>query len=507
MWQHRRLVTGAACGRQVGPDSRKAVLVVASLVAAGCVLRLARPEVHSFWIDEGSTVLLARSADLVAAMRADSHPPLSFLAFRAWGTVFGWSDLALRLLPALASCVSLALFVPLAHAWLGRRRAPWAVALYAFSPLLVWLAHEVRMYALVELATLLVLHAARGAWRRPSIARHVLLAACTALATGLHYYGAFAGLIVIAQALVRRRDAALRWSDAGATAAACALGVAAWAPWLVTILPDQLANDWPRIAHFGWRDVAETPARLVAVDFVALHEHGVAWIGWAVAGLCTLGVCAWIAVALFGRAATSRAAGAGEAREDPLAPREALCAALVPIAAALVLAACAQGGFQPRYLVTAVPGMIACAAGGLASLRPRLLARAAGGLLLCGALSMCVLQLAQNRREDYRSACREIAARWQPGDRLLVVCCVPRPYVMATVEHYLRDRPAVLGSALDLERYLAGGEPVPSGTRIHVIWREATICWQPFDDLRRTHRFLEQAPPRFRIHRKLAEAP
>jgi hypothetical protein len=186
---------------------------------------------------------------------------------------------------------------------------------------------------------------------------------------------------------------------------------------------------------------------------------------------------------------------------------EALCAAVVPVVASLILAASVRGGFQPRYLLTAVPGTIACIACGLSSLRPPWLARASGGILLACALALSVLQLAENRREDYRSACREIEERWQPGDRLLVICCVPKPYVLATVDHYLRERPDILESALDADAYLAGREPLPAGTRIHVIWREATICWQPFDDLRRTHRFVEESPPRFRIHRILAVAP
>jgi hypothetical protein len=62
--------------------------VLVALVVAGFVLRLARPEVHSFWIDEGLTLRIAQARDMIAALRDDSHPPLSFMVWRAWGAVF-----------------------------------------------------------------------------------------------------------------------------------------------------------------------------------------------------------------------------------------------------------------------------------------------------------------------------------------------------------------------------------------------------------------------------------
>ncbi len=475
--------------RELIRRSRDAVRIA---LIVGVLLRLVRPEVHSFWFDEGATLLAAQAPDLLAFLRHDSHPPLAFLLVRAWSAVFGQGDFALRLLPALAACLALLLFAPLARRWLGERRAPWAVALYAVSPLLVWYAHEVRMYAFVELATLVVLHAALWLWRAPGQSRWIAVTAAVAVVTGLHYYGALAGLAVCAQAALRYAKRRLALLDVLVTAAACALGVGVWTPWLVTILPAQYANEWPRIALFGWREVAEMPVRLVAVDLIVLVEHGVPWIGWVLGALCSLGPVVW-----FLRTAVRFNQGA----------LDALCVAFVPLLAALVLAWLVNGGFQPRYLTVAAPGMIACVAGGIATLPPAWLGRAAGSVLLAAALATTVLQLAGNRREDYRTACAEIVERWQSGDRLLVIACVPRPYVRATVEHYLRDRPDILGATIDAEAYLDGGDRPPSGTRLHVLWRSATICWEPFGRLRSTHVFEEESEARFRITRFLTRVP
>lgn len=460
-------------------------------VALGFALRLARPEVHSFWIDEGMTVAIAEAADPWSLLRQDSHPPLAFLLFRAWMGAFGASDLALRLLPAIAACASLALFAPLARAWLGRgERSAWAVALYAVSPLLVWYAHEVRMYAFVELAALLVLFAARRAWARPSVARWIALALAIALATGFHYYGALAGVAVVAQS-ARAGARAFAW-----TSAAGALGVGAWLPWLAEYLPRQRAGEWPVIVQTSARDLAELPARLVAVDLAVLREHGVAAVAWALAALCAAGVLVGLARAFV-------------AREPGL--RDAALALVAPVLVGLLLAIAAGGGFQPRYLTPAIPGAIATIAGGLVSASERRRARI-GGRALCAVLVACAatttaLQLAQNRREDYRAAAAEIRERWRPGDRLLLLVCVPDVQVSATIDHYLRDRPDVLASRLDARRYLDGVDRPPPGTRVHVVWREATVCWEPFDRLERTHAILERAPPRFRIHRLLVAVP
>ena len=71
-------------------------------LALGLWLRLTALEVQSLWFDEGGTLGVALAADPFELLRLDRHPPLSFLAFRAWVTVFGESDVAVRMLPALA---------------------------------------------------------------------------------------------------------------------------------------------------------------------------------------------------------------------------------------------------------------------------------------------------------------------------------------------------------------------------------------------------------------------
>jgi len=467
-------------------------IAIAIAVLVGWALRLARPEVHSFWIDEGLTLLAAQSDHLLDFLRWDSHPPLSFLIVRGWIALFGESDLALRLLPAIMSCVSLVLFARLAQAWLGQQRATAAVALYAVAPILVNYAHEVRMYAFVELATLLVLLAARAAWRSPTPTRWLVLAGATAVATGLHYYGSFAGLAVIADTLLRRAKGTAPAHAFVSTTAACALGVGVWIPTFLTLVPAQMANPWPRIVQTDARSLAELPLRLVASDLIVLVEHGIPWVGWLLATGCAGALLLALVRAV-------------RVADDGL--REALIACSVPVLAALILATVAGGAFHPRYLTPAIPGSIAAMSAGFALLQPAVLSRVVTAIVVACALATSMLQLSENRREDYRAACAEIRERWQDGDRLLVLVCVPDVQRFATIKHYLRDRPDILGSAMDPELYLSGRERPPPGTRVHVLWREATICFEPYAKLRDTHTVLENEPARFRIHRLLTAVP
>lgn len=133
------------------------------ICAAGLLLRLWGLGDKGLDYDEAATALMARApaGEIIAFhwRAAFEHPPLWQLTMRAWSLVFGQSEAALRLLPALAG----ALAVPLTWYWL---RLIWprrgglrltAAALVAASPTLVLYSQEARMYTVVVLLALLSL--------------------------------------------------------------------------------------------------------------------------------------------------------------------------------------------------------------------------------------------------------------------------------------------------------------------------------------------------------------
>ncbi len=77
------------------------MIIFTLILALG--LRL-MPLNQSLWLDEATSALVTRMslADFFGKfMPGDFHPPLYYLALRAWGTLFGTSEIALRSLSIL----------------------------------------------------------------------------------------------------------------------------------------------------------------------------------------------------------------------------------------------------------------------------------------------------------------------------------------------------------------------------------------------------------------------
>ena len=108
--------------------------------------------------------------------------------------MFGESDAAVRLLPALLSCVSLGLFSGVAKRWLSGEARFFAVALYAVSPFHIWYAQEITPYAFLELGTMLTTAAfARALVSKSWLPECLGFGLGTAIAFGSQYMGVLVG--------------------------------------------------------------------------------------------------------------------------------------------------------------------------------------------------------------------------------------------------------------------------------------------------------------------------
>ena len=161
---------------------------------------------QSLWYDEGYSIMLAQQdAGRIIAQTAslDFNTPLHYLMLHVWTRLAGMSEFSARLLSVFAGVITVALAVPLIHLSVrGRRRhaaSLWAVGLLALSPMLVSVAQEARMYALLAcwctLAVVQLLHAQRTGRRRSWL----LWAVWNAAAFLTHVIGA---VFFAAQALV-----------------------------------------------------------------------------------------------------------------------------------------------------------------------------------------------------------------------------------------------------------------------------------------------------------------
>ncbi len=129
---------------------KSARVILGLELVVGLVLRLLFAQTRSIQYDDAFTILLAERSlvNIVAGTAADTMPPLFYFMLHFWGMV-SRELLWLRLLPTLLNLGSLMFLYLLMRDLVGRRAALWAVGLAAISPLQIFHAQDVRMYALL----------------------------------------------------------------------------------------------------------------------------------------------------------------------------------------------------------------------------------------------------------------------------------------------------------------------------------------------------------------------
>ena len=186
-----------------------ALLVV--LLLAGFALRLFQLDSFSFRGDEALTVLTWVSRPLAETLQSeipvrDPQPPLAFALFRGWATLFGTSELLMRLLPVLSSLAGIAGLYALGRRIGGRRTGLLAAALLAIHPFLIWHAQDARPYAIWVTASTISAWLALCALQRDRRRDWLLYVVAAAVAAYLYYLELFFLLALNLYALVNLRD-------------------------------------------------------------------------------------------------------------------------------------------------------------------------------------------------------------------------------------------------------------------------------------------------------------
>src|SRR5579864_2904877 len=198
------------------------ILLVLLLAAA---LRIINAGHFPVWTDEGWSTWAAsdhNAAAILNVVASDRHPPLYFLALSAWWTLAGDSRIALRFLSIAAGLLTVALTYRIGREWFGRSPALYAALIAAILPVAVYFSQEIRHYAWLTLATLLMTWLFLGYLRRPGVGILILyMLSVTAMLYTL-YIGAFmliihAGIGLIAwRGTVRHKFALIgAWLAAG----------------------------------------------------------------------------------------------------------------------------------------------------------------------------------------------------------------------------------------------------------------------------------------------------
>ncbi len=460
-----------------------------ALLALGAALRMRGLGVHSLELDEATTLSIARASDPIGALLTDRHPPLSHLAFGIWIELFGQTEIALRLLPALVSTAALALFGRLAFRWLEAPSAWFAFALFAVAPTQVWYGQELRMVPFVVLGTIVTLLGVDAMLRpsREGPRGGALVALGTFLCFGGHYLGLLVVPTVVALGVAAAASGVVSWLRVAAIVFASAAGLLPWIPWIAISIDTQYAI-W---FDAGGQDVdvayvAALPIRMVLVwtshvDTTLRPIVGVA-AGVLSAGLLLQGL-RWL-------------------QRGKVYEGWPLLAAAVPLLVALGLALRLPPELQARDLIVAAPGATLAMAAGLGVMRPWWL-RASLAIFLVGVCAMVSWNHgSQNLREDWRAAAADVAAAFQPGDRIVVVTGTRETHAQAPLRYYLRGREDLLAAIVDGAPFVGDGAlPTldPPLTRVHLVVRDAPYSTPLREQIEAKFEPLRRGPVRHRI--------
>jgi 4-amino-4-deoxy-L-arabinose transferase-like glycosyltransferase len=406
-------------GRWTAFWAERGPLVALLALAAG--VRLWGIARESLWLDEATSLLLARMdlRSLIAWTANDIHPPLYYLLLHFW-VPLGQSELVLRGFSALAGVLTVGVLYGLGKTLVDRELGLWAAFVLALSPLHVWYSQEARMYALLTLLYTTSLWLALRLWQRPSGRRWAAYVLVTAATLYTHYYAVFAILIenlfLFYLYFRRGRPSGLlrAWLLAQATVALL------FVPWM----PRFLANLG---GGGGWLAFSQGPPSLLVFPQTAiLYAVGTAreYLPEMVRRLAYLVVGLALAAGLWPLVAERRQAAQGELGAL-LTRREAsvfcLVSLMLPPASAWVASQVFKPMYSARYMLPFLPAFVLLLAWGLRCLRQRW-ARAAllTALSIVMGLSL-VTQVAVLEKPDWRGLAHQMVARAEPGDAVLFV--------------------------------------------------------------------------------------
>ena len=205
---------------------------LSGIVLIGTLLRFAGLGQESIWLDEVTSIIIARMplSSVVAWAAGDIHPPLYYVVLHFWLS-FGESEFAVRALSALLGVLTIAVIYALAAKLFDRRIGLVSALLLALAPLHIWYSQEARMYVMVTALSLLSSYLMILALRGQQLRYWVAYIATSAFAAYTHYFALYALVFLNVFAIYKLRSKdRVSWRRWLAAQVAVALVFAPWLP-------------------------------------------------------------------------------------------------------------------------------------------------------------------------------------------------------------------------------------------------------------------------------------
>jgi len=418
-----------------------------------------------------------------AVQLSDTSPPLYYLCLYAWTRMLGATQLSLRSFSVLCGLLCVPLLVQIASMVGPVSTGPIAVALFIFSPSVVYYFAEGRMYSLLWLCVL-VTGWLTLRWRSQKRGFGICCAWTLASVGGLlvHYFFAFPWA-AMAVFLWLRPGPNRRWTIVLSSLAVLALVL----PWYVH-LPESLGawritGDWLTMRPKGF-------SRLGAVaDFGLQFVTGRALALWSTPRWAV--VLAVLIVAFVALHAVRRLGLRVQAENRRLLWLWLIAAVVGPVAFDWM-----RGTYVvavPRYALAASPAVCLLVAGALATLESRV--RAALLVLLLGIWMISIASIYQWRWRN-GSATREVAQAVagdpQPGDLVLIHSI---PSGLLGIAYYASPRAEIAAwvEQLGTRRVPESVEKIIAGrTRVRFVRIHDVGAPAPEENWLRTHARVER---------------
>lgn len=110
---------------------------------------------QSLWLDEAISAQVVKVYSIfeipIKFSISDFHPPIYYMFLKLWTSVFGYSELSLRLPSIIFSLITIYVVYLIAKQISNKRTALWAAIFTGFNPLLIYYSQETRMYSMSTL--------------------------------------------------------------------------------------------------------------------------------------------------------------------------------------------------------------------------------------------------------------------------------------------------------------------------------------------------------------------
>lgn len=397
--------------------------LVLSFVLIAFGLRIYGLASQEFWFDEAASAFISSKGwrEILAYVRSQplEHPPLYYLLLHLWGQMAGWSEFSLRFPSLLLGTLFISLLYRFLSWLLEKEVAVLVTLLAAFSPFLIDLSGEARMYSLVIVLGLLTFLALLWALLKDRPLWWALWLVLTLAGIATHYYLA---LLLLAENLFvilywrRFRSSLWKWASLQLFLFLSAL------TWM--LFSPGPRESMAQIVEVPWLNVRTWPELEQLWQVLAIGD----WAkptpsSWSRAVATVPSLLVLLGIIIGRREAMGRAL----LDIDPHAWRLLLLLLLAaPILGALLI----PRNVIARLVSFVIPAYLTFLALGLLALRKMgWFPLGLGGLLLAGAFTLGLDNQWEANKGEFGLVMKRLEAQAQPGDGIVLTNPVQWPLV------------------------------------------------------------------------------